>query len=128
MVGIDVDFEVYKKLTNLRKSEDHSFNDVLREMVELPAIQKPAGEEVNKPWISMGVIFPHGTQFRGRRKGKEYAAKIDNGELMVSGRKCDGLSPAVKIATGKGENGWKFWFCKRPGDVDWIVADQLRPK
>jgi hypothetical protein len=127
MHTVEVDFEVFKNLTFKRTSEDHTVNDVLREMLDLPALPKGAATG-KKSWTSEDVVFPHGTEFRGTRKGNTYTAHIDDGQLLVNGQVCAGFSPAVKAATGKGENGWTFWRCKRPGDTDFALVDQFRKK
>lgn len=129
MRAIEIDFEVFKELTIRRQTESHSENDVLRELLKLPArttARKPKGDR--RDWISYGVTFPDGTQLRGQRKGVEFTARVENGVLMVGNKKADGLSPAVRLATGKGENGWKFWYVRRPGETGWTLADQLRSK
>ena len=76
MPTITVDFDVFKALTLRRPSEDISENDVLRELLGLPRkaprdmkIWPVAGD-----WLSKGVRFPAGTEFRATYKGKNYLA------------------------------------------------------
>ena len=128
MVDIEVDFDVYKALTLQRKSETHGYNDVLREMLKLPAKAKGADRGTGNPWVSEGVTFPNGTEFRATTKGKLHTGRIENGKFIVDGKAFAGLSPAAKHLTGYSQNGWKFWSCKRPGDVDFISVDRLRKK
>ncbi len=35
MPSIDIDFDIYKELTSLRETEDVTYNDVIRELLEL---------------------------------------------------------------------------------------------
>jgi hypothetical protein len=129
MFTIEIDFQLYRELTYLRQSEEESYADVIRKLLKLPPSPKTAATNpLAKPWISEGVTFPSGTQFRGTRKGKTYTAEVDDGQLIAGGNPCAGLSPAVKAVTGKGENGWRFWEVKRPADPDFIPVDQLRKK
>ena len=107
---------------------------MIRGLLKLPAnsqVQRsngtPTSGSPGKAWVSEGVTFPPGTEFRGTRKGVTHYARVENGELIAEGKgAARGLSPAVKLATGKGENGWRFWSCKRPGDTDFKLVDQFR--
>ncbi len=73
---IEIDFEVYKALTNMRSSEEETENDVLRKLLQLPAKneQEPLTKS-NGAWISKGIEFPHGTEFRMSYKGNTMRQK-----------------------------------------------------
>src|SRR2546426_5927467 len=67
MTSIEIDFEVYKALTLRRSSEEVSYNDVLRGLLGLGQIRKSAGNGSSPAagdWLSKGVRFPNGTEFR----------------------------------------------------------------
>jgi hypothetical protein len=64
MQSIEIDFDVFKALTLLRHSERDSYNDVLRNILKLPANKPPAStEEMERAskrgnvWQIRGVIF-----------------------------------------------------------------------
>jgi len=130
MRTIEVDFEVYKALMLRRKSEEVSFNDVLRELLKLDTSStskaKVKIERTDKPWICRGVKFPHGTEFRSTYNGIDYTGKVDNGALVVQGERFDSPSEAAFFITGDEVDGWYFWECKLPGKSSWKGINSLR--
>src|SRR5437660_11587934 len=98
MPSVEVDFDVFKALTALRPSEDVSENDVLREWLKLPP-KKPTHVSSDGPapgeWVTKGVRFPAGTQFRAKYKGQTYLASVENGALAVNGKPFNNPSKAA---------------------------------
>lgn len=124
---IRIDFEVYKALTMRRSSAAVSYNDVLRELLDLPAQRSGRTVQSKKSgWTTKGVTFPNGTEFRGRYKGREYLASVETGALVVNGKRFSSPSPAAMTITKTQTDGWKFWQCRRPGDVSWTTIKALR--
>jgi len=131
MRTIEIDFDVYKALTLRRENEEVSYNDVLRELLELgpvPAPKEPpaASSRNGHPWVSKGVAFPHGTEFRSTYKGEEYRGRIENGALVVNGKRFNSPSAAAVSITGNPVNGWIFWECRMPGKSTWTTISSLR--
>ena len=131
MPVIDIDFDVFKALTNKRATESETYNDVLRDMLGLPRPAKqtkPHGNPVNgMAWVSKGVTFPDGTEFRANYKGAVHAAKIERGRLIADGgKRSTSLSHAARLVTNNSVDGWVFWEVKRPGDTSWRKAQTLR--
>jgi hypothetical protein len=126
--NVPVDFQVFQELNYQRQSEDDTCNDVIRRYLKLSVNPKSSNSKDvgGKSWSSEGVDFPHGTEFRGKYKGKTYTARIENGVLLAEGKPARGLSNAVNVATGKGRNGWLFWECKRPGELTFTLVNTLR--
>ncbi|HEX8512238.1 MAG TPA: hypothetical protein VF688_03950 [Allosphingosinicella sp.] len=126
---IDIDFEVFKALTSLRKRESHTYNDVLRELLKL----KPSGDEspasvaLSKGLLLRGGLFlPDGTRLRVTYRGIEYLAEIKNGRWVdQAGTEHASPSAAAQHITKTNVNGWRFWEAKRPSDVDWRKLDVL---
>jgi hypothetical protein len=125
-MDMNVDFDVFKALTALRRSEDHTLNDVLRELLHLPSKAHSTVTEQRNGWLSKGVFFPEGTEFRATYKGTLHIGKIENGRLIVDGQIRKSLSDAVVSITHTSVNGWRFWECKLPTDANWRLADTLR--
>jgi hypothetical protein len=130
MPHIEVDFDVFKALTARRPSEDVTENDVLRDLLRLPARKAPpaggsapasAGE-----WVTKGVRFPAGTEFRAGYKGRTYLARVENGALVLNGERFDSPSAAAMAITGKPVNGWTFWEGRLPGRTSWQIIKALR--
>ena len=132
MQSIDIDFDVFKELTMRRTSESDTYNDVLRKLLKLNPIEKRTNAtELNegKAWISKGVVFPDGTEFRSTYKGQNFTACVAGGQLRGAGDKiANSLSYAARLVTQNSVDGWKFWEVKRPGDLKWRLADALRRK
>jgi len=132
---IDIDFDVYKELTIKRKTESDSYNDVLRRMLNLDAKKTPSLSEASliprggSAWVSKGVTFPDGTEFRATYKGRVCMAKIARGRLVAENEKvATSLSQAARFITNNSVDGWVFWEVKRPSDLDWRKATDLRNK
>jgi hypothetical protein len=129
MHSIEVDFDVFKALTARRPSEDVSENDVLRQLLSLPA--KTTGQ-VDSPaaapgdWITKGVRFPAGTEFRSTYKGQTYLGRVEGGALTLNGKRFDTPSSAAVSITGNAVNGWNFWEARLPGRAGWTVISSLR--
>lgn len=130
MVSIDVDFEVFKQLTLLRRSEEMTENEVIRELLKLghstPQARPNAAEPEGIAWVTKGVSFPHGTEFRAEYKGQEYVGRVQNGALMVNGKRYSSPSAAAVAITGNAVNGWRFWECRPPDSSRWRLAATLR--
>ncbi len=121
---IPIDFEVYKRLTGLLKDENDTYNRVLRDLLDIKTkeIAKPEGI----PWVSKGVVFPHGTHFRAAYKGQAYEGKVESGALVINNQRFNSPSAAAVFITGNPVNGWLFWECKRPGEMVWRTIAGLR--
>lgn len=125
MVTLDVDFEVFKALTNRRETEAVTYNDVLRDVLGLG--QKSAVPTTSLPgWTWKGVTLPNGTELRAEYKGKAHTAKITNGTWVQEGQEYGSPSAAAYAITGSGINGWRFWLVKRPSDPAWVPLGKLR--
>jgi hypothetical protein len=130
MATIEVDFEVFKELTIRRTSESMTENDVIRSLLGLDATvskssAKKQGAE-GKPWVCKGVVFPHGTEFRATYKGLLHLGTVNQGALVVSGKRFTSPSSAAVSITGNPVNGWRFWECLLPGVQQWKVIAELR--
>jgi len=128
--SITIDFEVFKALTAKLEEPSDTYNDALRRILHLSARPKQRNGRANhdSAWILDGVTFPSGTEFRARYKGAVYTGRVENGGLMVNGRRFESPSPAAISITGSSVNGWRFWECRRPGDPKWVSIDGLRAK
>ena len=132
---IDIDFDVHQAIEKERTSFSDSPNDVLRRLLKLGAA--PSGpltlpEAGGSPWSSKGVTLPHGTELRMDYNGKRYSGSINNGEWLVEGKRFKSPSAAAGGAalTRDGKHpqldGWIYWYCKRPGDSDWVGINEFR--
>ena len=129
MRTIEVDFDVFKALTMRRASEDVTENDVLRQMLGFPSKKNPtvpaARPEVGD-WITKGVRFPAGTEFRAKYKEQTWLGRVEGGALVVNGKRYDTPSAAAVAITDNPVNGWTFWECRLPGQAGWKIIKALR--
>jgi hypothetical protein len=132
MTNIEIDFEVFKELTNRRTTEDVTYNDVLREVLGLTPLKatatKPTLEPSTGAWTTKGVTFPAGTEFRANYKGQTILAKIESGSLVLNGESFNSPSAAAVSITGNMVNGWIFWECRMSGKTSWQTIKMLREK
>ena len=130
MYTIEIDFDVYKEITNRRETEDITPNDILRELFGLSRSKSEGkiAQTDGTPWVTKGVSFPEGTEFRGTHKGLRYNGIVKNGGLILNGEKYSSPSSAAVSITKNAVNGWIFWECKIPGQDRWQLIKNLRKK
>lgn len=133
MRTIEIDFDVYKALTLRRSSEVVSENDVLRELLGLlpqrltgAVAGQDSGDPAPGDWLTKGVRFPAGTEFRANYKGQTYLGRVENAALVMNGKRFDSPSSAAVNITGNNVNGWNFWECRLPGQAGWKTIKALR--
>jgi hypothetical protein len=132
MHSLQVDFDVFKAITARRPHEGISENDVLREMLGLPALSDGKtrgsgrrGPSKSEGWKSEGVTFMIGMQLQHRfRGGRVVTARIVQNGVEYDGTVYGGLSPAAAAASGHQANGWQFWEVYTL--FGWRKADTLR--
>jgi len=131
MQSIEIDFDVYKKLTILRETEKTTYNDVLRKLLELPTLISTAPKQNWKSensWATKYYIFPHGTEFKANYKGKEYQGFVKDGHLLLNGRRYSSPSRAAISITNNSVNGWVFWECRLPNSSNWVSISSFKTK
>lgn len=129
MHTIDVDFDVFKAITMRRSSEDVTANDVLRQVLGLPSRKEPTVPSARPEagdWITKGVRFPAGTEFRAQYKGQTWLGRVEGGALVMNGKRYDSPSSAAVSITDNPVNGWTFWECRLPGQGGWKILKALR--
>lgn len=133
MKTIEVDFDVFKALTTRRPLEEVTENDVLRGLLGLPKKQQfgtTTSATTNTPsdWVTKGIRFPVGTEFRANYKGQTYLGRVEGGALVLNGERFDTPSAAAVSITKNPVNGWTFWECRLPGRSSWQIIKALRQK
>jgi len=139
---IEIDFDVHRLIEIERRGFDETPNDVLRRLLGCEPNNEPVKITGNKqlattrqrPWSTDGVTLPHGTSIRMSYNGHIYSGSIQDGFWVVGGEKFTSPSGAAggvaitKKGTKTKLDGWIYWQVKRPGDTDWTVVQDLRPK
>lgn len=130
MATIEIDFDVFKALTAQRDSEEVSYNDVLRRLLGLTskrgAPRSNNGSGSDGDWVTKGVRFPLGTEFRATHKGVTHLGRVQAGALSLNGQRFDTPSAAAMAITKNAVNGWIFWECKLPDSPSWQLITSLR--
>lgn len=131
MATINVDFEVYQQLTIRRRSESMTENEVIRELLGLSKAQQEPRQDAaigknGASWVSKGISFPDGTEFRAVYKGQMYTANVKNGALVLNGKRFSSPSAAAIEITGTPVNGWRFWECLKQGSTEWKSIAMFR--
>jgi len=137
-VQIEIDFEVFKALTMLRQTENHTYNEVLRDLLglqktvgrqlsdQLRGVTAAFGPKPNTGFLSRGLYLPDGTLIRATYKGRSYEARIEKGKWISSdNREFASPSGAAHAITGTQVNGLRFWEARRPSDTEWRKLDAL---
>src|SRR5712672_2662489 len=108
MPTIEIDFEVFKALTNRRDTESVTYNDVVRGLLGLSAREASEARQPGnsaEAWVCKGVRFPVGTELRAHYKGKTHAGTVDKDGIVVSGTRSASPSDAARVITGTSVNG-----------------------
>ncbi len=113
MQTIEIDSDVFNALSSRQTSGNVTLNNVLRNLLGLNKSEtdvKKSKVESWLPWVTEGLTFPHGTLFRCRYKGRLHMAKVDNGSLVLRGRRFLSLTEAVYAITRMYvSDAWLFW-------------------
>lgn len=128
MPTIEVDFDVFKAITARRSREDVTENDVLRELLRLPAVEVISRKQRPAPsdWVPKGARVPAGTELRAHYKGQLHMAEVSSGALVLNGKRFDSPSAAAMSITRHPVNGWTFWEVRLPGQGRWTRLKDLR--
>ena len=130
MQTVEVDFEVYKQLTVRRATEQVTYNDVIRALLGIkttaPGTLTPVDGGSAADWVTKGVRFPAGTDFRSEYKGNLIIAKVEGGALVLNSKRYDSASAAAMSVTKSAVNGWVFWECRLPGQSSWKPLKSIR--
>ena len=130
MQTIEIDFDVFKEITVRRNTEKVTPNDILRELFGLEPKQRVDVPPMvsGKQWVTKGVTFPDGAQFRATYKSQVFHATVEDGALVVNGERFTSPSSAAISITGNSVNGWIFWECKLPGSDSWKIIKDFRKR
>ena len=129
MQTIEIDFDVFKALTNKRRSEQETYNDVLRNLLGLStskSTELDSSYPLKGDWTTKGVRFPAGTEFRANYKGNLFQAQVKDGALHLNGKIYNSPSAAAISITGNSVNGWIFWECRFPGQSIWRTLKSVK--
>lgn len=145
---IDIDFEVHKAIELERRSFAETPNAVLRRVLgidpaELKQAKAPpsvsaaaipsadAYASEGRPWVgkgkSTGLVLPHGTELRMDYNGQRFTGRVDNGSLVIEGRRFSSPSGAAdelcrtKDGRKTSLNGKELIHVRIPGEGEYVL-------
>ena len=71
------------------------------------------------------IFLPDGTEVRMQYKGQYYYASVEDDQLMYQGNSTTPSRLSNTIARSS-RNAWRDLWVKRPTDVEWYLANDLR--
>jgi len=125
MISVEIDFDVFKKLTSMREGETDSYNDVLRRLLKLRP-RTDSNHVAPVHWACRGGSIPIGAKLRARYRGAAHHATVTDHGIELEGNQYGSPSKAAGAVTGTNVNGWRFWECQLPGETDWRDLSELR--
>ena len=142
MRSIDIDFAVHQRIEAVRRNFDDPPNTVLRRLLgigepEMKMSSLGSGNgclSLGNAWKGKGVLLPEGTELQVDYSGIRSFGHVVGGKLKFGDMEYNSPSRAVNgvVAEHRGNrvstNGWKHLYVKRPSDLDWLLADELRTK
>jgi hypothetical protein len=103
-------------------SEEHA-NAVAEEKGD-DSLQKYGPATKGYHW--QNVYLPNGTELKIHYKDRDHFAEIRHQQLYYEGIPSSPSQFASRVANNTSRNAWRDIWIKRPGDKDWVFADQLR--
>ncbi len=85
--------------------------------------QAPASNLLGYQWKSL--FLPAGTEVRMQYKSQWHYAKVEGDRLIYEG---EAITPGrlANTVAGSSRNAWRDLWIKRPGDAEWLLADDCR--
>jgi hypothetical protein len=71
------------------------------------------------------LFMPQGTEIRMQYKGVYTYAKVEGDDILYRGETTTPATLANTVA-GSSRNAWRDLWIKRPGDHEWLLADDCR--
>ncbi len=140
---ISLSLECYKALTARLAHDGQTYDDVIRDLLEVDSVIEPdvaptpfsaitdaierARAATQGGFASRGLYLPDGTLLRARYKGKLYTATIVDGDWRdQNGEIQSSPSAAATAVTATNVNGLRFWEAQLPGEKGWRRLEVLR--
>ena len=82
-------------------------------------------QSVTRGYQWKSLFLPDGTELRMQYKGEYHYAKVEGDQLVYEGKPTTPGRLANTIADSS-RNAWRDLWLKRPNDLEWRLADDLR--
>ena len=127
-VYVPIPLELYKDILNYAPENPHTLiYDVVESFLER---QEGKSEKIQQNGIHWDKLFlPDGTKIRTKRFNSIFECEIVDGQINWDGKSYNSVAQAINAMRGNTmNNAWLFAEIKRPSDISWILADNLRAK
>jgi hypothetical protein len=86
--------------------------------------QNDVAQKLGLSWKQ--VFLPEGTSVSMRYGGAVHYAEISGGAVVDDDGAFTPSEWATKVANNTSRNAWRDLWLRMPGDVQWVLADELR--
>jgi hypothetical protein len=127
-VYVPIPLELYKDILIYAPDNPHTLiYDVVEQFLER---QEENSENFKRNGIHWDKLFlPEGTKIRTKRFNNILECEIVDDQIIWDGKIYNSVAQVINSMRGNTmNNAWLFAEVKRPSDINWILADNLRTK
>ena len=128
MKNIETDSDLLNEPIFQQPSKDAYQKGIFESSESLDSVKEKSDENSGGcvSWVVESVVFPDGTEFRGKYKGYFYYGKVRNGTLALDEKEFISPCEAALTITRTPIDGWLFWDCRLPGQLSWMNISELK--
>lgn len=128
MKSIETNSDLLSEPVFQQSSKDAYQNEVFESSEKLGSVKQQSAKNSSGcvSWVVESVVFPDGTEFRGKYKGYFYYGKVRNGTLTLDEKEFISPCEAALTITRSPIDGWLFWDCKLPGQGSWMNISEFK--
>lgn len=127
-VYVPMPLDLYKEVLERSPNAPHTLiQNVVEDFLERTDVEYDPIERTGIYWDKL--FLPDGTRIRTKRFNQVFEGEIKNDKIIWDGKSYNSVSQVINAMRGNTmNNAWLFAELKRPTDVTWILADNLRTK
>jgi len=127
-VYVPMPLDLYKEVLERSPNAPHALiQNVVEDFLERTDVEYDNIERKGIFWDKL--FLPDGTKIRTKRFNKTFEGEIKADSIIWDGKKYNSVSQLINAMRGNTmNNAWLFAELKRPQDVTWVLADELRKK
>jgi hypothetical protein len=127
-VYVPMPLDLYKEVLERSPNAPHALiQNVVEDFLERTDVEYDNIERKGIFWDKL--FLPDGTKIRTKRFNKTFEGEIKTDSIIWDGKKYNSVSQLINAMRGNTmNNAWLFAELKRPQDVTWVLADELRKR
>ncbi len=128
MKNIETNSDLLSEPILQQSSEDAYQNGIFESSERLGSVKRQSAKNSGAcvSWVVESVVFPDGTEFRGKYKGYFYYGTVRNGTLTLDEKEFISPCQAALTITRTPIDGWLFWDCKLPEQGSWMNISEFK--